>query len=341
MSLNPLRIDSYDYILPKELIASTPAEPKDSCKLLVYDRKKDTIIHETFYNILKYIPKDTVIFLNNTKVIKARIFGKKESGGKIELLLNSPMQNNTFLVYIKGKVSLNTTLFFDDRLSAKVMKLNDDGTRTVKFVKDGKVLDFISLNNILNDIGHVPLPPYIKRNDTKEDEKNYQSLFAKNMGAVAAPTASLHFTENLFNKLKSDYDTKYLTLHVGAGTFKPVNVSNILEHKMHSELYEIPNDTLCVIDSDKKILSIGTTVTRTIEYYMKKRKSIGAADIFIHPLSPPTRVNYLLTNFHLPKSTLLMLVSSFIGIEKTMEIYDIAIKSRYRFFSYGDAMLIV
>jgi len=273
MSLDPLKIDSYDYTLPKELIASTPVEPKDSCKLLIYDRKKDVIIHETFYNILKYIPKDTVILLNNTKV------------------------------------------------------------RMVKFIRDGKILDFVLLNNILNDIGHVPLPPYIKRNDTKEDEKNYQSLFAKNMGAVAAPTASLHFTENLFNKLESDYDTKYLTLHVGAGTFKPVNVSNILEHKMHSELYEIPGE--------KKILSIGTTVARTIEYYIKKRKSIGAADIFIHPLSPPTRVDYLLTNFHLPKSTLLMLVSSFIGIEKTMEIYNIAIKNKYRFFSYGDAMLII
>jgi len=327
--------------LPTHLIASSPANPKDSCKLLIYDRKSNTIIHERFYNILNYIPKECAIVLNDTKVIKARIFGKKQSGGKIELLLNSPLENSEFLVYIRGKVKVDTKLFFDKALEATVKKINDDGTRVVSFHKEGKLLDFESLNDILNEIGHIPLPPYIKREDIKDDEKNYQTLFAKNIGAVAAPTASLHFTDKLFSQLKKNFPLHYLTLHVGAGTFKPVEVANILEHKMHSEFYSIPKDTIDTINSDKDILAIGTTVTRTIEYYVKTKKNISNADIFIHPQNQPRRVNYLLTNFHLPKSTLLMLVSSFIGIKKTLEIYQIAIEKEYKFFSYGDAMLII
>ncbi len=339
--MDPLSVDTYDYELPSSLIASSPSNPKDHCKLLIYDRKNDKIIHEKFFNILNYIPKECSIVLNNTKVIKARIFGRKESGGKIELLLNSPLQNNQFLVYIRGKVKLGTKLFFDSGLKATLKKLNDDGTRIVLFDKDGKILNFEELNNILEQIGHIPLPPYIKRDDTKDDEKNYQTLFAKHIGAVAAPTASLHFSDKLFEKMKKNYNVNFLTLHVGAGTFKPVEVKNILEHKMHSEFYSIPKETINVINSKKDILAVGTTVTRTVEYYIREKKSISYADIFIHPKNPPLRVNYLLTNFHLPKSTLLMLVASFIGIEKTLEVYNIAIKNRYRFFSYGDAMLIL
>ncbi len=339
--MNPLVVDSYDYDLPSSLIASYPADPKDSCRLLIYDRKNDKVIHERFYNILKYIPKDCAVVLNDTKVIKARIFGKKQTGGKIELLLNSPLKDDRFLVYIRGKVKEGTELFFDDGLSAEVLAINDDGTREVMFFKDEKRLDFYSLDKILNKIGHIPLPPYIKREDTTEDERNYQSIFAKNIGAVAAPTASLHFSDHLFKKLEDSYETYYLTLHVGAGTFKPVEVSNILEHKMHSEFYDINKDTQKLLDSKREILAIGTTVTRTIEYYARNKKSMGNADIFIHPNNPPMRVNHLLTNFHLPKSTLLMLVSAFIGIEKTLELYKIAIDKEYRFFSYGDAMLIL
>jgi len=327
--------------LPSHLIASSPANPKDSCKLLIYDRKSDTIIHKRFYNILNYIPKDCSIILNDTKVIKARIFGKKQSGGKIELLLNSPLENDKFLVYIRGKVKEDTKLFFDKSLIAIVKKTNKDGTRVVEFFQYEKKLNFEELNSILELIGHVPLPPYIKRDDTKEDEKNYQTLFAKNIGAVAAPTASLHFSDKLFKNMQKNYEVSYLTLHVGAGTFKPVEVQNILEHKMHSEFYSIPKNTLEVIESQKDILSIGTTVTRTVEYYARTKKSMGNADIFIHPKNPPLRVNHLLTNFHLPKSTLLMLVSSFIGIEKALELYNIAIEKEYKFFSYGDAMLII
>jgi S-adenosylmethionine:tRNA ribosyltransferase-isomerase len=339
--LNPLNIESYSYELPPRLIASSPANPKDHCKLLVYDRKKDKIIHERFYNILNYIPKECAILLNDTKVIKARIYGQKQSGGKIELLLNSPLENDYFLVYIRGKVKVDAKLFFDMGLSAIVKRLNDDGTRVVRFFINDTVLNFETLNSILEKIGHIPLPPYIKREDTKEDEKNYQTLFAKNIGAVAAPTASLHFSDKLLEDLKQKYQTGFLTLHVGAGTFKPVEVDNILEHKMHSEFYSIPKETCDIINSKKDILAVGTTVTRTVEYYIREKKCISNADIFIHPKNPPLRVNHLLTNFHLPKSTLLMLVASFIGVEKTLEIYNIAIKNEYRFFSYGDAMLII
>ncbi len=341
MFLDPLNINSYNYVLPKELIASTPADPKDSCRLLIYDRKSDTVTHERFYNILKYIPSNTAIVLNDTKVIKARIFGKKQSGGKVELLLNSPLENNRFLVYIRGKVAVNSELYFDNDLKAKVNNLNIDGTRVVTFYKKEKTLDFLALNEVLNLIGHVPLPPYIKRVDSKDDEKDYQTLFAKNIGAVAAPTASLHFSKKLFSELKKEREMHFLTLHVGAGTFKPVETEKILEHKMHSEFYQIPQDSINLIHSKKKILAIGTTVTRAIEYFLTTDKALSYADIFIHPKNPPRRVDYLLTNFHLPKSTLLMLVSAFIGVEKTLEIYNIAIKEKYRFFSYGDAMLII
>ncbi len=339
--MNPLNIESYNYDLPSHLIASTPASPKDNCNLLIYDRSTDKIIHEKFYNILKYIPKECAIILNDTKVIKARIFGKKQSGGKIELLLNSPLENDKFLVYIRGKVKTNTKLFFEQNLTATIQNINQDGTRVVEFFQNDKRLDFEELNNILELIGHVPLPPYIKRDDTKEDETNYQTLFAKNIGAVAAPTASLHFSDKLFKDMQKNYEVSYLTLHVGAGTFKPVEVENILEHKMHSEFYTIPKKTKDIIDSQKDILAIGTTVTRTIEYYTRNKKTTANADIFIHPKNPPIRANHLLTNFHLPKSTLLMLVGSFIGIEKTLELYKIAIEKEYKFFSYGDAMLIL
>jgi len=334
-------VESYNYNLPQDLIAKYPISPRDMAKLLVYDRKKDKIIHTTFKNILDFTSGSAFIF-NDTKVIKARVFGVKETGGRIELLLNRPI-NDKFLVYIRGKVKKGTKLFFDKGLIAEVEELLEDGSRVVSFklkIENGewKVLDFLELVNILEKIGHVPLPPYIKRSDEEIDEKEYQTIFAKKEGAVAAPTASLHFTDELLNKIKEKY---FLTLHVGAGTFKPVEVEDIREHKMHSEFYEIPKDTAKILDSDKEIVAVGTTVTRTIEYYVRTKKLKGECDLFLNPLNPPVRVNHLLTNFHLPKSTLIMLVASFIGREKTLEIYNEAIKNNYRFYSYGDAMLIL
>ena len=336
-----LLVKSYDYILPEELIAKYPVTPRDSAKLLVYDRQKDKIIHTVFRNILDFTKESYFVF-NNTKVIKARIFGKKESGGKVELLLNRPF-NDKFLVYIRGKVKKGTKLFFDKGLVAEVVELLEDGSRIVKFqVKSEKCkvknLGFIELVKILEEIGHIPLPPYIKRSDEKLDEREYQTIFAKKEGAVAAPTASLHFTDELLENIQNK---SYLTLHVGAGTFKPVDVEDIREHKMHSEFFEIPLETSKIIDSDEEIVAVGTTVTRTIEYYARTKKLSGECDLFLNPLNPPIRVNHLLTNFHLPKSTLIMLVASFVGREKTLELYEEAIKNRYRFYSYGDAMLIL
>jgi len=336
-----LLVKNYDYFLPQELIAKYPVTPRDNAKLLVYDREKNKVIHTVFKNILDFVGDKHFIF-NDTKVIKARIFGKKETGGRVELLLNRPL-NDKYLVYIRGKVKKGTKLFFDKGLEAEVIELLEDGSRVVEFkVKSEKCkvknINFLELVKILEEIGHVPLPPYIKRNDEKLDEKEYQTVFAKKEGAVAAPTASLHFTEKLLSKIKNKY---YLTLHVGAGTFKPVEVDDIREHKMHSEFFEIPFTTAKILDSDEKIVAVGTTVTRTVEYYARTKKLSGECDLFLNPLNPPIRVNHLLTNFHLPKSTLIMLVASFIGREKTLELYKEAIDKKYRFYSYGDAMLII
>ncbi|WP_419766854.1 tRNA preQ1(34) S-adenosylmethionine ribosyltransferase-isomerase QueA [Arcobacter sp.] len=341
-NLDPLKTSSYDYFLPKELIASKPLYPADSARLLVYDRNRDTITHTTYKHLLDFLPKNLNIFLNDTKVIKARIYGKKDSGGKTELLFNKPLFMNRYQVMIKGKVQKGTKLFFNENLSAEVLELNnEDGTRTVKFFKDTKELDFLSLIEILNEIGHLPLPHYMNREDEKEDEKDYQTLFAKNYGAVAAPTASLHFTDELLENLNNNHNINYLTLHVGAGTFKPVDAENILEHPMHSEYFEISRESLESLKEKNKTLAVGTTVTRTIEYYARTNKIQGECDLFLNPANKPIKVDHLLTNFHLPKSTLIMLIASFVGLEKTLEIYETAVKEKYRFFSYGDGMLII
>jgi len=336
-----LKTSSYDFFLPSSLIAIAPAFPADSAKLLVYDRKQNRITHTIFKEILDFLPQELEIFLNDTKVIKARIFGVKTSGAKVELLLSKPLLDDKFLVMIRGKVKIGTVLLFDENLRAEVLELKEDGSRIVEFFKDTKKLDFTSLIEVLNKIGHTPLPPYIKRDDTKDDEKDYQTLFAKKYGAVAAPTASLHFTKELLEQIEKKYGLNYLTLHVGAGTFKPVEVENILSHSMHSEYFEISKECKNKIDSAKNILAVGTTVTRTLEFYARKNILCGECDLFLNPLNRPIKVNHLLTNFHLPKSTLIMLVASFIGLEKTLEIYNEAIKNDYRFYSYGDAMLII
>ena len=340
-NLDPLKTSSYDYSLPKELIATHPVYPADSARLLVYNRAKDKITHATFKNLLDFIPEDSSIFLNDTKVIKARIFGTKESGGKIELLFNKPLFMDRYLVMIRGKVKVGTKLFFDLGLHAEVLELNEDGSRVVNFYKENKKLNFLSLVEILNSIGHLPLPPYMNRDDEEKDNQDYQTLFAKNYGAVAAPTASLHFTEELLTKLNKNFSVNYLTLHVGAGTFKPVDVDEILSHPMHSEYFEIGSLAKKELDNNKKILAVGTTVTRTIEYYARTNKIQGECDLFLNPLNRPIKVDYLLTNFHLPKSTLIMLIASFVGLQKTLEIYNEAIKEKYRFYSYGDGMLIL
>ena len=339
--LDPLKTSSYEYNLPKELIATHPVSPADSARLLVYNRSTNKITHTTFKHLMDFLPQNLSIFLNDTKVIKARIFGTKETGGKIELLLNKPLFMDRYLVMIGGKVRVGTKLFFDEDLNAEVLEVNDDGSRVVKFFQNDKKLDFLELVEILNKIGHLPLPPYMNREDEKKDEQDYQTLFAKNYGAVAAPTASLHFTPELLEKINAKYDVNYLTLHVGAWTFKPVDVDDILNHPMHSEYFEIGIDAKKALDKAQKVLAVGTTVTRTVEYYARTNKIQGECDLFLNPANQPIKVDYLLTNFHLPKSTLIMLIASFVGLEKTLEIYHEAIEEKYRFYSYGDGMLII
>ncbi len=332
---------SYDFTLPKELIATYPATPRDSAKLLVYERASDTLTHAVFRDIKRFIPKDTALVFNDTKVIKARLFGHKTTGGKIELLINRPINAYEIDVYIRGRVKPGTVLHFDNDLKAEVLTLFEDGSRRVRFFHQDSALRFEELLPVIDKIGHIPLPPYIDRADEAIDQEEYQSVFAQKEGAVAAPTASLHFTQELYKHIEANFPTAKLTLHVGSGTFKPVESDIITDHPMHSEYYEIPHEAQALLDSTTPLLAVGTTSTRTIEYYARTKRPSGEANLFLHPQNPPIRVNHLLTNFHLPKSTLLMLVASFVGLEKTLELYDIAIKERYRFYSYGDAMLIL
>ena len=337
---------NYDYELPEGFIATEPLHPRDRAKLLVYDRASDTVTHTTFAHLLEYLPEACDIFLNDTRVIKARIFGHKrtqenQGGGRVELLFNKPLDAHHCLVLIRGKVKIGTELLFDDDLIATVTGFNKDGSRIVTFTHKGIPIRFEALVLVLDKIGHIPLPPYMQREDRKEDETDYQTLFAKNAGAVAAPTASLHFTPELFSALEKRHKTHKITLHVGAGTFKPVDTEKILDHPMHSEYFSIPPSSAKILQSDRPILAIGTTVTRTVEYHVRTEELQGECDLFLNPQNPPLRVTHLLTNFHLPKSTLIMLVSAFIGREKTLQLYKEAIHKHYRFFSYGDAMLIL
>lgn len=338
-----LLTSSYDFKLPEELIATHPASPRDHARLLVYDRATDSITHTHFYEFEKFIPKNAALIFNDTKVIKARLFGHKPSGGKLELLINRALSAYDISVYIRGKVKVGTSIVFEEGLSATVKELKEDGSRIVNFFKNNTMLRFEELLPIIDTIGHIPLPPYIQREDNQEDADEYQSVFAKEEGAVAAPTASLHFTPEQHKRICQNHKHAYVTLHIGSGTFKPVDAEVITEHPMHSEYYDISNAAKEILDDTSiPVLSVGTTSTRTIEYYDKHGKvQQGEANLFLHPYNKPSRVNHLLTNFHLPKSTLLMLVASFVGLEKTHELYAEAIKEKYRFYSYGDAMLIL
>ena len=342
MNNKELLTSSYDFTLPNELIATYPASPRDSAKLLVYNRNTDEITHALFSDFEKFIPQNCALIFNDTKVIKARLFGKKPSGGKIELLINRALNAHDVNVYIRGKVKVDSEILFNENLAVHVKELNDDGSRVVHFYMNEELLRFEDVLPIIDKIGHVPLPPYIQREDNKEDENEYQSVFAQNAGAVAAPTASLHFTNEQHKRICNKHPHAYVTLHVGSGTFKPVECETITDHPMHSEYYDISDKAKELLDSDIPILSVGTTSTRTIEFYARHKNVLrGEANLFLHPNNKPLRVNHLLTNFHLPKSTLLMLVASFVGVDKAQELYKIAIENRYRFYSYGDAMLIL
>lgn len=340
-NLNPLLTASYHYELPSELIATHPIHPRDHARLLVYNRQDKSITHARFDALESFLPSECGIIFNDTKVIKARLYGHKESGGAIELLINRPHDAHTINVYIKGRVKGDTLLLFQDDLSARVIALHEDGSRDVNFYSNKTLIRFEELLPILERVGHIPLPPYLGREDNSEDEREYQSVFASHEGAVAAPTASLHFTDELFDAVCAHHPHAFVTLHVGSGTFKPVEAEVITDHPMHSEYFDISATAQELIHSSIPLLSIGTTSTRTVEYHTRTQQTHGEANLFLHPNNPPMRINHLLTNFHLPQSTLLMLVASFVGLEETHRIYREAIDQKYRFFSYGDAMLIL
>lgn len=340
-NLDPLLTQSYDYSLPEELIATHPVHPRDHARLLVYNRQDRSITHSRFDRLDDFLPKGCAILFNDTKVIKARLYGKKESGGSIELLINRPLDAHIINTYIKGRVKVGSILNFEQSISARIIALNQDGSREVTFYREGIQLRFEELLPYLESIGHIPLPPYLGREDNTEDEREYQTVFAHYEGAVAAPTASLHFTDELFNAICSTHPNAFLTLHVGAGTFKPVEADIITDHPMHSEYFHISDEALKIIERPIPLLCVGTTSIRTVEYHVRTGERQGEANLFLHPHNPPKRVDHLITNFHLPQSTLLMLVASFVGLEETHRIYAEAIHEKYRFFSYGDAMLIL
>lgn len=338
------KLQSYDFFLPNELIANEPIYPKESAKLLVYKDKK--IIHTTFKYLFDFIPRDFLIVLNDTRVLNARLFCVKQNtdskeSSKKEIFYHKHLGNNIHLVQIKGKVKINDKFRLDSNIYLEVVNIRNDGFREVVFYNSYKVLESSEVYKIFEMYGNIPLPPYIKRRSTADDKIHYQSIFAKNLGSIAAPTASLHFSQNMLNFLESNYNIAYITLHVGAGTFKPVVTNDIREHKIHTEYCEILESSTQKIKNANKILCIGTTAFRCVEWFVRSGQTRGENDIFLHPQNKPFKANALLTNFHLPKSSLLMLVSSLIGRKETLNIYAEAIKHKYRFYSYGDGMLII
>lgn len=345
MNDSDLKLQNYDFDLPKELIADRPVEGRHHSKLLVYKSKSDEIIHDTFFNLAKYLPESSLLVVNQSKVFPCRLIGAKSSGGKCEIFILDIEANQDGLreVLIKttSKKRLFQTFHFDDDLIA-TLEVIDDGRFFVKFNRD-------DLHDYLNEFGKIPIPPYIRNGESDDrDTSDYQTVFAKDSGSVAAPTAGLHFTEEIFNSLREkSIDRAEVTLHVGLGTFLPVKTDDLKDHKMHTEKYFVTKENLQKIESNKDIIAVGTTSLRVLESghngsgFNIDSDKIYKTDIFLHPGVEVNSIRGLVTNFHLPKSTLLMLVSSLIGREKTLELYKEAIANKYRFFSYGDAMLIL
>lgn len=343
-------ISEYDYELPKELIAQTPSTKRENCKMMVLDRTTQTIEHKHFYDITDYFDENDVLVLNNTKVIPARLFGKKNTGAHIEVFLLKQIGDKTWEVLINPskRVKEESLIEISPDMYVKVLTRQNEGKWLVELHYDG---DFYG---ILDKVGNIPLPPYIERTMTDEQLKSldydrYQTVYAQKEGSVAAPTAGLHFTQEILEKLKTKgVQICYVTLNVGLGTFRPVKVENILEHKMDSEEFEISAETARIINeakkSGKRITAVGTTTVRTLETCMKKYDEIleviDDSTLFIYPGFEYKVVDRLITNFHLPKSTLIMLTSAFAGKDFVFKAYEEAIKEQYKFYSYGDCMLI-
>ena len=339
-----MNIEDYNYELPEHLIAQTPLKDRSSSKLLIMDKKTGELTHKHFNNIIDYLNKGDVLVINDTKVIPARLIGEKEdTKAVIELLLLKDLGDDLWEVLSKPQKRLHvgTIIKFSDELKAEVKEILPDGLTHVKLLYNGILLE------ILDRLGEMPLPPYIHE---KLDEKDrYNTVYAKNIGSSAAPTAGLHFTKDLLEELKrKGVIIANVTLHVGLGTFRPVQVDNILEHHMHSEYYCMSKETADILNKAKeekrRIIAVGTTSTRTLETIMTKHNKFietsGNTDIFIYPGYTFKAIDGLITNFHLPKSTLVMLVSAFSKREYILNAYKEAIKNDYRFFSFGDAMFI-
>ena len=340
-----MKTDDFDYYLPENLIAQTPINKRDESKLMVLNKETGTIEHRHFADIIDYLTPNDVLVLNDTKVMPARLIGQKEdTNGHIELLLLKNTQNNIYECLCKPakRVKVGTIVTFGDGiLKAKCIEAKEEGIREFEFLYDGIFYE------ILDKLGEMPLPPYIHKK--LKDKNRYQTVYAKNIGSAAAPTAGLHFTQELLEKLKNKGITIcYVTLHVGLGTFRPVNVEDVTTHKMHSEFYTINEETAKILNQAKKdgknIVSVGTTTTRVLETVMNQYQTFkacsGYTSIFIYPGYQFKAVDSLITNFHLPKSTLIMLVSAFCSKEIIMNAYSEAIKNNYRFFSFGDSMFI-
>lgn len=342
-----MKLADFDYHLPKHLIAQSPVLRRDTSRLMIINRRTGVFRHAQFSQLDEFLPAGALLTLNNTKVIPARLIGKKShSGGRVEFLLVRQKGSNIWEVLAKPGKSVppgTQVQFGEGLLKAQVVALAKSGSRIVRFEHKG------NFHEILAKVGQVPLPPYIKRDPKPADENRYQCVYAASEGAIAAPTAGLHFTKPLLERLKrNDFNFATLTLHVGLGTFQPIKVRNVERHKIHSEYLELSQEAADIINAakkeEKKVVAVGTTSVRALETAASGGNIApytGDTDIFIYPGYQFKLVDALITNFHLPKSTLLMLVSAFAGRELILKAYREAIKRKYRFYSYGDAMLIL
>ena len=340
-----MRVEDFDYNLPEELIAQTPLKKRDSSRLLVLDKKTGNIEHKKFTDIIDYLEKGDTLVLNDTKVLPARLIGiKEETNAVIEVLLLKNIENDDWECLVKParRIKVGTIVSFGEgKLKAECIKEEAEGIRHFRLLYDGILME------ILDELGTMPLPPYI--HEKLEDQSRYQTVYAKEIGSAAAPTAGLHFTKELLKKIEDKgINIAFITLHVGLGTFRPVSVEKVEDHEMHSEYYQMSKEVADLLnktrENNKKIISVGTTSTRTLETIMTKynefRECSGWTNIFIYPGYKFKGIDNLITNFHLPKSTLVMLVSALAGRENILNAYSEAIKEKYRFFSFGDAMYI-
>ncbi|MBR1763130.1 MAG: tRNA preQ1(34) S-adenosylmethionine ribosyltransferase-isomerase QueA [Eubacterium sp.] len=342
-----MKTSDFFYELPQELIAQTPVEPRDSSRLMVLHKDDGKVEHRVFSELIEYLNEGDCLILNNTRVIPARIYGvKKETGAVVEFLLLKQMENNVWECLCKpGKrAKIGSEFVFGEGITkCEVIDITEDGNRIIRFKCDSK-----EIYNILDKIGKMPLPPYITAE--LDNGERYQTVYSKELGSAAAPTAGLHFTEEMLERIKAKgVNIGYVTLHVGLGTFRPVKVDDVTNHKMHSEYYQLPKETAELINETKKngnkVISVGTTSTRTLESVATKLGKIdedeGNTEIFIYPGYKFKVIDAQITNFHLPESTLIMLVSAFAGYDNVMNAYKKAVEEKYRFFSFGDAMLIL